>query len=68
MTQAVTILLVEDDDPMRRGIHELLEVSDLGYDATIVSAENGEEGLKAIENAMPDVIISDVMMPQNEWV
>ncbi len=64
MKQAVTILLVEDDDPMRRGIHELLEVTDLGYETTVLSAENGEAGLKVIVTAVPDLIISDVMMPK----
>ena len=64
MTQAVTILLVEDDDPMRRGIHELLEGSDFGYEITVLSAGDGEAGLEAIAQVTPDVIISDVMMPK----
>ena len=64
MTQAVTILLVEDDDPMRRGIHELLEGSDFGYNITVLSAGDGEAGLEVINQVTPDVIISDVMMPK----
>mgnify|MGYP002713029185 CR=1 FL=1 len=63
MAQTVTILLVEDDDSMRHGIHELLEGSDLGYEITVVAAGDGEEGLTAIQQVIPDVIISDVMMP-----
>ena len=54
-----TILLVEDNKHLRMYIKDLLYENYL-----IVEAENGEEGLeKALKN-IPDLIISDVMMPK----
>jgi signal transduction histidine kinase len=54
------ILVAEDNQALLHGICELLELN--GY-ATI-AAENGVEALKALEKAKPDLIISDVMMPE----
>ncbi len=53
------ILIIEDDNPVRDGIVILLEKK--GFNA--LSAENGEEGLSLISEFMPDLIISDIMMP-----
>ncbi|WP_412063528.1 PP2C family protein-serine/threonine phosphatase [Rubrivirga sp. IMCC45206] len=52
------VLVVEDNKTLRR----LLEYR-LGkvYDVTV--AENGERGLEAVEARMPDLIVSDIMMP-----
>jgi serine/threonine-protein kinase PpkA len=57
MTQ---ILVVEDDDAIRNNIIRLLKLE--GYD--IVSATNGRLGLERAREARPDVIISDVSMPE----
>ncbi len=66
MTCAVTILLVEDNESIRSGIHDLLEVADFGYDATVYSAEHGLAAMSLLkhQNITPTVIISDVMMPK----
>ncbi len=54
------ILLVEDDDDTREGLRDYL--ADEGY--TIAEARNGQEALDWLhQNALPDVIILDVMMP-----
>jgi len=53
------ILVVEDDSDMRKYIQEELEEE---YD--IITAVNGEEGFKASITTGPDLIISDIMMPQ----
>ncbi|EDP70425.1 transcriptional regulator [Flavobacteriales bacterium ALC-1] len=54
------VLLIEDDAILRENTAELLELSD--YD--VVTAANGKLGVdKAIET-MPDIIISDIMMPE----
>jgi len=57
---AEQILIVEDDLAMSSGIRDMLEMN--GYRVQL--AENGVEGLKALELFRPDLIISDVMMPE----
>ncbi|WP_085899080.1 response regulator [Kiloniella majae] len=55
-----TILCVEDEDALREDLVEELE--DEGYD--VLSARNGEEGLKIIsENKNLDLVLSDISMP-----
>ncbi|MFB6099300.1 MAG: PP2C family protein-serine/threonine phosphatase [Salinibacter sp.] len=54
-----TILVVEDDSTVR----ELLKYRlDKHYD--VFTATNGEEALDQIEERIPDLIISDIMMPK----
>ncbi len=54
------ILIVEDDLAMSSGIRDVLEMH--GYRVQL--AENGVEGLKVLEALTPDLIISDIMMPE----
>jgi diguanylate cyclase (GGDEF)-like protein len=54
------ILVIEDDEAIRENLLELLESE--GYEA--LGAENGREGLKIAQNAIPDLILCDVMMPE----
>ncbi len=57
------ILIVEDNSELRSFTADLLRDS-----YTILEAENGSEGyLKAIE-LLPDVILSDVMMPEMDGI
>jgi serine/threonine-protein kinase PpkA len=55
-----SVLIVEDDDAIRNNIIRLLKLE--GYE--IVSAENGRLGLEQALRHRPDVIISDVSMPE----
>lgn len=55
-----TILIVEDDDAIRNNITRLLKLE--GFD--IVSAINGRLGLERLRQVRPDVVISDVSMPE----
>jgi two-component system, sensor histidine kinase and response regulator len=57
---AEQILIVEDDLAMSSGIRDVLEMN--GYRVQL--AENGVEGLKALDAFRPDLIISDIMMPE----
>jgi CheY-like chemotaxis protein len=54
------ILLVEDSIPLLRNAAFLLEVA--GY--KVHSAENGQQGMETLRRHRPDVIISDIEMPQ----
>ena len=53
------VLVVEDNPDMRDYICETL-----GSDIAIATAENGREGYEKARALMPDLIISDVMMPE----
>src|SRR5919202_339445 len=55
------LVLVVDDDPQVREVVRInLEIE--GY--TVREAGNAEEGLAAVEDDAPDLILLDVMMPQ----
>ncbi len=54
------ILIVEDDDAIRNNIIRLLKLE--GFE--IVSAINGRLGLEKAREVRPDVVISDVSMPE----
>ena len=56
---AATVLVVEDDPT----ILQLLEVNFEMVGFTVVRAEDGLLGLEAARSKRPDVIVSDVMMP-----
>src|SRR5438552_12865636 len=55
-----TILIVEDDDAIRNNVLRLLKLE--GYE--IESAINGRIGLERAKATRPDVIITDVGMPE----
>jgi two-component system, sensor histidine kinase and response regulator len=55
-----TILVVEDDAALLDGLRDILEFS--GYE--IMTARNGYEGLAALEQRLPDLIVSDINMPR----
>lgn len=56
---AATVLVVEDDPT----ILQLLEVNFEMEGFTVLRAEDGMLGLEAARAKQPDVIVSDVMMP-----
>lgn len=54
------VLLIEDDAVLRENTAELLELS--GYD--IITAPNGKKGVELAKASLPDIIVSDIMMPE----
>lgn len=54
------ILLLEDDAGVRLPVVDLLEAEKY----TVLTAENGKEGLEMATREKPDLIISDIMMPE----
>ena len=63
MEPSATILLVEDDQSLQEGIHDLLELADCGYNIQVLTASDGQEGLEMMRTLTPNLIISDIMMP-----
>ncbi|HFE66715.1 MAG TPA: response regulator, partial [Chloroflexi bacterium] len=59
----ITILLVEDNQAMLDGMKDLLEISDTGYDISVLPASDGRQALALMTDHLPDLIVSDVMMP-----
>lgn len=57
---AARILVVEDNDVLRDGLRLLLELE--GY--LVVSAANGRDALERMSSFSPDLILSDINMPE----
>jgi CheY-like chemotaxis protein len=54
------ILLIDDDPKIQMVFSQFL--TSLGHD--IVQAENGKAGLKMIQESRPDLVVTDIMMPE----
>ncbi len=54
-----SILLIEDNNEMRENIAEILELANY----KVHTASNGKEGLKKAKSLLPNLIVSDIMMP-----
>jgi len=55
----LTLLLVEDEDSIRESMQEVFS----GMFQKVISASNGDEGLKKFKKFSPDIVITDIMMP-----
>jgi DNA-binding response OmpR family regulator len=55
-----TILIIDDEAHIRR----ILEMKFKNAGFKIITAKNGQEGFELIQSKTPDVIISDINMPQ----
>jgi signal transduction histidine kinase/ligand-binding sensor domain-containing protein/DNA-binding response OmpR family regulator len=58
-TKLPTLLLVEDNEDFRFYLKD-----NLRFQYNIVEAKDGEEGWSKVLSALPDLIVSDVMMPR----
>lgn len=58
------VLVVDDDDMMRAFIKEILQ----SYHVKVSEAENGKEGLKQFRKNQPDIVITDIIMPEMEGI
>ncbi|GGM99173.1 hybrid sensor histidine kinase/response regulator [Dyadobacter beijingensis] len=54
-----TILIIEDNEQLRAFIRDLFHAN-----YNVLEAENGLRGLELAEEHLPDIILSDVMMPE----
>ncbi|TVY04263.1 response regulator [Cohnella terricola] len=59
------LLIVDDEEPLKEAI-KLLGDWEKHLISQIIEAENGKEGLKAVREHRPDIVIVDMRMPELE--
>ena len=64
--QKVRVVLVDDHDLLRRGIRTMLESG--GGIEVVGEASDGTEALPVVEDAVPDVVLIDVIMPKKDGI
>ncbi|MFX3635677.1 MAG: response regulator [Candidatus Pristimantibacillus sp.] len=57
------LMIVEDEPLIRTGLTHYFSWQELGFH-TIIEAENGREGLAAALREQPDLVITDIRMPE----
>lgn len=65
MTQSLTainVLVVDNDEPIRSLLTETLE----SYGAKVTAVETAQEALTTLQECRPDVLVSDLEMPEND--
>ena len=58
------LLVIDDDEGMRKLMVRTLRDSK----HRVLEAENGREGLKIMDQHTPDLVITDILMPQKEGI
>lgn len=61
MSDPIRVMVVEDDDAVRNGLHLLIDGSD-GY-SCIASCRTAEEALDILPDMLPDVVLMDINLP-----
>ncbi len=59
-----TILVIEDNTAVRNTVCRILQSG--GYDVTI--AEDGRKGMAMFRRQRPDLVITDIIMPEQEGI
>lgn len=62
--EQVRVLVIDDEAGLRMTIRKMLESA--GHE--VVEAENGRLGLEAYKKQPPDVVVTDIIMPQKEGI
>ena len=63
--EPIRLVLVDDHDIFRQGLRHLLEAR--GFDV-VGEADNGETAVRTVVEALPDVVLMDINMPQMSGV
>ena len=58
-SKEIRILIIEDNDELRYFISNVLS-----KDYVVLEAVNGKEGLDITHAEIPDIVVSDIMMPK----
>jgi DNA-binding NtrC family response regulator len=59
-----TILIIEDDTDLRKFLTRLLEREN----HYIIEAENGQEAATLLTSLKPDLVITDIIMPEQDGI
>lgn len=59
-----SILVIDDDDIFRTGLCKILELEKF----KVVEARDGVEGLSRFESERPDLVLTDILMPNKEGI
>jgi DNA-binding response OmpR family regulator len=59
-----TILLVDDEELLRAGVQEMLEMA--GY--AVITAPNGQQAMACLSDHRIDLVITDLVMPKMDGV
>ncbi|HEX3746642.1 MAG TPA: PAS domain S-box protein [Bryobacteraceae bacterium] len=62
LPQSARILVVDDEDGVRALLREILE--NRGHQ--VIEAANGKEAVRLVSAEVPDLVISDIVMPEQE--
>jgi NarL family two-component system response regulator LiaR len=66
MNEALTVLIVDDHAIVRQGVRTLLEAQ---VDIVVIGeAESGAQAIALLANAVPDVVLMDLVMPDMDGV
>jgi DNA-binding NtrC family response regulator len=57
-----SILIIDDDEQIRQLLQQMLQGA--GYETVV--AENGKVGMKCYRQNRPDLVITDLIMPEKE--
>ena len=66
MNNPITVLLVDDHKLVRQGVRAFLEAHDEFL--VVGEAESGKSAVKLAEEAVPDVVLMDLIMPEMDGV
>ncbi len=58
------ILVIDDEPEMRRLLRRIL----VGAGHRVIEAENGASGLRHLERERPDLVITDILMPDKDGI
>ena len=60
---SLTVLIVDDEPNIRFLLEQALEDLEEDYGITLLTAENGRDGLEMIKEHRPELVLLDIMMP-----
>lgn len=64
MTDRITILVIDDEAPIRRFLHSSLPDSEY----RLLEAENGEQGIRLTATENPDIVLLDLGLPDVDGI
>ncbi|VTT42149.1 transcriptional regulator, AraC family [Streptococcus porcinus] len=57
------MIIVEDEHLIRKWLSQVIDYKQMGIDL-LACVRDGQEGIEAIEQYQPDIVLTDIMMPR----